>query len=1005
MAIRKLRQRSQFRKPDKLHTIHYDLINDISFFKIRAESKIPELRERKTSVLTKSQQIRALKTVVYYNLRKNAKQFFLKILNNLPILKPDSGIKLIWDLLILFLSFIEFLIISFELAFAIDLNEEYPSALTFKLVLTLCFLINIFMNFNTTYYEYGIAVLSRKKVALNYLNSHFPYDSLAMVFMIGNIFHSLDYPYFTMFSLGFLLIYKTLKKIIKNLEETYEISGDIFDLLSLLFKTLCIAHVLACCWHAIGFFTQDYYISWISINHFADYSWKHRYLVSLYWAFTTMCTVGYGDITPQNSVEMGFCCFVMLCGTFGLGYCVNSVGVLLSRLEEKSKEMVESMNIMDAFMRRKNINLQLRVKVKKYLEFLLKSKNKNLEKESEILEKLPISLRHEILLESNMKFLHNFPILAENFSPEFLQFLALNIKPVQYSPTDIIYTQNSLTEQSLFLIFEGEIELLMEKVTKKELNLKILHKGEHFGEQPFFLGSAHLETARSLGFSTVFKVTRTEFSEYLLGFQNDYQRFCEIKDKGLLFNEFNNTFNGCLSCSNPGHSIERCPLLTYYPNKLFLIDRLNFSRPQKRRTFQRRSRNRNTFAFKKKVARSVMQVRFDKSLMNLYYGTVNWSQTQAHDAEGGGSDQEEEHAIQSSEPFRSHSLELRCHSEEEEDQLERVRFYSFSLPRSIQIKDLSPKKSTYHPSFCPNKDEIDRMFNKEEECDSSDENLGILRNAEKGQKIRCEKLSEGKSHVNFEEKHYEERKKVLVTSFASKEDLKSHKTRRTSELGSPGLQDLQIKMPKVNKSLSSKETINHKKKTPQHSLNEDSPSNSKIRMKISKRELTEEEGKESSHGQWTKALDKLGVWRKKIHVQIPGMYSKLANSNKTLQTTKTNIQVGGDEGTSNRLGNSRGTLTQRTSNRFFTNSSHKTNFKDNEEIFNSPEKCWGKNLFWLEFDRMKEFEFYFSNNNASQIVSRMDIEISQRMVQAKKTRQKHKSTGSGRKGIGTMKNL
>ena len=176
-------------------------------------------------------------------------------------------------------------------------------------------------------------------------------------------------------------------------------------------------------------------------------------------------------------------------------------------------------------------------------------------------------------------------------------------------------------------------------------------------------------------------------------------------------------------------------------------------------------------------------------------------------------------------------------------------------------------------------------------------------------------------------------------------------------------------------------------------------------MKISKRELTEEEGKESSHGQWTKALDKLGVWLKKMHVQIPGMYSKLANSNKTLQTTKTNIQVGGDEGTSNRLGNSRGTLTQRTSNRFFTNSSHKTNFKDNEEIFNSPEKCWGKNLFWLEFDRMKEFEFYFSNNNASQIVSRMDIEISQRMVQAKKTRQKHKSTGSGRKGIGTMKNL
>ncbi len=195
------------------------------------------------------------------------------------------------------------------------------------------------------------------------MKSNFPNDVLVIFFLICNIIDS----YFSVFSLWFLFIYKTLKKIINNLEETYEISGDVFDLLFLFFKTLCVAHVFACCWHAIGFFTKDYCISWMSLNGISNYSWKERYLLSLYWTFTTMCTVGYGDITPQNPAEMGFCCCVMLCGTFGIGYCVNSVGILLSRMEEKSKEMRESMNVIDVFTRRKNITLPLRVKVKKYL--------------------------------------------------------------------------------------------------------------------------------------------------------------------------------------------------------------------------------------------------------------------------------------------------------------------------------------------------------------------------------------------------------------------------------------------------------------------------------------------------------------------------------------------------------------------------------------------------------------------------------------------------------------
>lgn len=1001
MVIKKLRERSKFRKPERLHTVHYDLINDRGFFKITTESKLDNQR----SAFKKFPKIQVMQNAISTKLDK------LKItISNVPIFHPNHKIKLIWDIMIVLLSFLELIIISLEITFNIDLETEYSSTSIFKVTAILCFMINILVNFNTTYYEYGVAVLSRQKIASNYLKGLYPTDFLSVLSLIANVLNSKKYVYLSIASLGFVLSYKNLKKIIKNLEETYEISGEIFDLLSLFFKTISIAHCLACCWHAIGFFTKESEKSWLSINNFADFSWKERYLLSLYWAFTTICTVGYGDITPQNTIEMAFACFVMLCGTFGLGYCVNSVGVLLSRLEERSKEMVETMKIADIFMRRKNINLNLRVKVKKYLEFLLKSQKKNLEKESEFLEKLPISLRNEILLESNMKFLQNFPILSQNFSAEFLEFLAINIKPFQYSPSDIIYSQGTFTDQSLFLIFDGVIELCLEKGTNHQLILKKLRKGEHFGEHPFFFESAHQETARSLGFSTLYKVTHKELLGYLSNFPQDKERFCELKDKNILNKELNETFRGCLSCSKRTHLIDECPLLIYSPDKQFLIERLNFSKPQKRATFLRECQKRNTLMVKAEAARSVMKVRFDKSLMNIYYGTFicNQGQTQGdlQVLEKGTVSGISEN-MKVSLPLRSHSLDL---NEWASNTIKlTVPFLSLrSLSKNEDEHDSSPqsqhKQKTTRKSFCPNKEEINLMFKKEEEDEESIEEKGILkklRQKEDSQKRESHKnFNSNTQQVKFENQHSEFRQKVLISTLASKDELKN-RWEQTEELQSPELREFSSKGTMVNQTQISKEVI--KKDDSLCKLcNSRTMIESPLEMKSNNRldlkknvETDSAKLREKVINVWKKTKNNLTGY-KSLKVQTIGNRTRINKFTNTQKTIKMKNALE-EENISNGMGNSQ----NNSKNRFRSLSSRKTTmFAAKEEPDLRVSFDQKRNLFWQDFENMHEFEFYFTKHNASNVIYKIDWDNSQKNLPGKKSGNKSMcSAGSPRKGV------
>ena len=93
-------------------------------------------------------------------------------------------------------------------------------------------------------------------------------------------------------------------------------------------------------------------------------------------------------------------------------------------------------------MKEHNINLSLRDRVKKFLKYLWKIEAKNIDREQNLISKLPKNLRKEVLSESLGKNINKFDIFKRNFSPELLSRLIDIAYPMSLSPNEILYKVN-----------------------------------------------------------------------------------------------------------------------------------------------------------------------------------------------------------------------------------------------------------------------------------------------------------------------------------------------------------------------------------------------------------------------------------------------------------------------------------------------------------------------------------------------------------------------------------
>ncbi len=91
--------------------------------------------------------------------------------------------------------------------------------------------------------------------------------------------------------------------------------SDMFQLIVLFSTSLLFGHIAACIWIALGT-SEDGWLTTLQANdeNFAEYEPYQVYIFALYWIFTVLTTVGFGDFTGVSTDEYLFSICLEFCG-------------------------------------------------------------------------------------------------------------------------------------------------------------------------------------------------------------------------------------------------------------------------------------------------------------------------------------------------------------------------------------------------------------------------------------------------------------------------------------------------------------------------------------------------------------------------------------------------------------------------------------------------------------------------------------------------------------------
>lgn len=366
------------------------------------DEKNPEVFEERLKFLQTYNNSKEINDKVNQNNKNNL------IEEKINMFKPDSLIIQVWTFYILILMFYTVIFMPFFIAF---INDDNITILILDTIIDISFIVDIILNFNTCYYdEENNLVKDRSIISKNYLKSWFTIDvltSIPLSIILDKTANLKTHSYIKL--LKIIRLYRLIKLLrIAKLQKTLSnndllesfnrylnIDWGMNELFSFLIKTILLSHIFACIWYIISQIYDDTN-NWLKYFDLQDESIFRKYLFSLYYSFSTLFTVGFGDIHSVNDLERIITIFLMLFGVFFYSFTIGTLSSVLVDMDSKDNKLKYKLSILNDFTKDIQIDSELKEKIKKILIYNSEKHSFSWIEKQNMFHELPITLKNEV---------------------------------------------------------------------------------------------------------------------------------------------------------------------------------------------------------------------------------------------------------------------------------------------------------------------------------------------------------------------------------------------------------------------------------------------------------------------------------------------------------------------------------------------------------------------------------------------------------------------------------
>ena len=482
------------------------------------------------------------------------------------VLKPDSFFKFLWDLFFISNVMIFGVLVPVDAAF-FNIESKFSKSLS---IYTSClYLTDIFVTLNSGIYIKGEQVLKRSVIVKKYILFYFWIDALSTV-PFDLIYHMIlidkDKSSFSLnqnlINLKLLKLFRLLRlsrveKVIIKVEDrlTSQTNFFILKVMKILYYLFLVANATACLMYLVSSqsMAPDSFISLISDQGATEPN--ELYVASLYWAFVTMVSIGYGDLHPSTTSERIVGILIMNCSSITFGFLAGNFGTIVAKHTKKDKEKREILTNMIQLIKHHKLNVDIKRRSVDYINYLY-SQSQNQIDLKELLQDLSFALKEEVFTHINGKLIEGF-LVFKGLGFKCISRISRILTPQVNSPNDIIFREND-EASNMFFITKGVVQVIDLKTSSC---ISFLSNNEYFGEIGMFMRRPRSASIYCLHFTETLTLDYSQLRKISSQFPVLSSKLQQIKEFSKK-QDMSVLEIVCYLCKEKGHLAKNCEVMT-----------------------------------------------------------------------------------------------------------------------------------------------------------------------------------------------------------------------------------------------------------------------------------------------------------------------------------------------------------------------------------------------------------------------------------------------------------